>query len=248
MGTPDISVPFLEYLYKKNENIIVFTQKDKIRKRGKKLQPTPVKQFAIENNIPVFTDSIKSKNSFEIISNFSPDLFLVVAYGQILPARILNLPKIPINVHFSLLPKYRGPIPVNAALLNGDKTTGTTLMFMDKGMDTGDIIAKKEIEISKNDNATTLFSKLVNLSLKLLDENWIYLKNNNIKKEKQNGIPVYTKLLSKNDLLLDWNQKAENIVNKIRAFAENPGVKTSFRNKNIIILKASVVETQGDVG
>ncbi len=249
MGSPDISVPFLEFLHKKNENIIVFSQKDKVRKRGKKLVPTPVKQFALDKNIPVFTDSIKSKKSFEVISDFKPDLFLVVAYGQILPERILSLPKIaPVNVHFSLLPKYRGPIPVNASLLNGDKKTGTTLMFMDKGMDTGDILAMSELEISITDNATTLFKKLVDLSLDLLEENWSAFKNNDFNRKKQTGEATYTKLIEKDDLILDWNQKAVDIVNKIRAFSEIPGVKTSFRDKNIILIKASVSEEIGKIG
>lgn len=250
MGSPEISVPFLKFLARKNAEIIVFTQKDKIRGRGNKLVQTPVKSWAVENNIAVYDVSAKSQKAFEIISEFKPDLFLVVAYGQILPERLLALPAIaPINVHFSLLPSYRGATPVNTALLEGVKETGTTLMFMNKDMDAGDIIYSAKTAVDDNDNATALFEKLTAISLELLDINWENIISGKIERTIQSGEITYTKMIVKDDLIIDWSGDCRVIHNKIRAFNYEPGVKTGFHGKGLSILEAAVCpENSGEAG
>ena len=253
MGSPEISVPFLELIHKKNCEIIVFTQKDKVRKRGKKLVPTPVKSRAIELDIPVHTVSAKSKKAFEIISEFSPDITFVVAYGQILPDRILNASRLyPLNVHFSLLPKYRGATPVNTALLNGDKTTGTTLMVMDSELDTGDIVYQDKTEIEVTDNASTLFVKLIDQSIKIVNDNWEHISKGTIPRTPQPEDATYTKLIDKKDLILDMSLDGYEVINRIRAYNFDPGVKTSFREKPLFIEKAELLSEasgpQGTIG
>ena len=250
MGSPEISIPFLEFIHEKKCEILVFSQKDKVRKRGKKLVPTPVKSRALELNIPVHTVSAKSQKAFDIINDFSPDIIFVVAYGQILPDRILNAAKLyPLNVHFSLLPKYRGATPVNTSLLGGDDLTGTTLMVMDKELDTGDIIYQEECNIIKDDNATSLFEKLINISVKMIRDNWDDIITGKISRTPQPEGATYTKLIEKNDLLLDLNSDAEKINNKIRAFTIDPGVKTNFRGNPLFIEKAELIaDTSGNPG
>ena len=191
--------------------------------------------------IPVYTVSSKSKEAFEIISNFSPDIIFVVAYGQILPKRILNIAKLyPLNIHFSLLPHYRGATPVNTSLLNGDSETGTTLMIMDEKLDSGDILYQKPCPLTDEDNASTLFEKLTNLSIKILEENWQEITKGCKKRIKQSENVTYTKLINKSDLKLDFSENAQGIFNKIRAFTMEPGVKTIFRGNTLFIEKASL--------
>ncbi|MGI6394709.1 MAG: methionyl-tRNA formyltransferase [bacterium] len=243
MGSPEISVPFLEFVSSKATKLIVFTQKDKVRKRGKSLEPTAVKKKALELGLPVFTNLAKSDATFEIVGNFAPDIIFVVAYGQILPKRILESAKIyPLNVHFSLLPKYRGATPVNSALLNGDLETGSTLMVMDEGLDTGDILLVEKCGIDKDDNATSLFKKLISLSIEMVEKNWENICKTNIKRVPQTGIPTLTKLIKKEDLTLDFSQDALAIHNKIRAFNYSPGVKTTFRGNALTIEKGEFVK------
>ena len=243
MGSPEISVPFLDFCVKKSKEIIVFSQKDKIRGRGKKLEPTPVKKRAMELGLEVHTLWSKSEKAFEIIKEFSPDILFVVAYGQILPKRILDLPKLyPLNVHFSLLPKYRGSTPVNTALLNGDTVSGTSVMVMDEELDSGDVILSGECAVSESDNATTLFEKLTDLSLNLLEKNWENIENRNVVRVPQSGEPVFTKMIQKSDMWLDFNDDAQKIFNKIRALTCEPGVRAIFRNNILGIEKAEFVE------
>ena len=243
MGSPEISVPFLDFCVKKSNEIIVFSQKDKIRGRGKKLEPTPVKKRAMELGLEVHILWSKSEKAFEIIKEFSPDILFVVAYGQILPKRILDLPKLyPLNVHFSLLPKYRGSTPVNTALLNGDTVSGTSVMVMDEELDSGDVILSGECAVSESDNATTLFEKLTDLSLNLLEKNWENIENRNVVRVPQSGEPVFTKMIQKSDMWLDFNDDAQKIFNKIRALTCEPGVRAIFRNNILGIEKAEFVE------
>lgn len=237
MGTPDISVPFLDFLIKNNIETIVFTQKDKVRKRGRKLQPSPVKARALELNIPVYDCSIKSIKAFDIISDFDPDIYLVVAYGQILPKRILDIPKVPVNIHFSMLPAYRGSTPVNTTLLHGEKSAGTTIMYMDEGLDTGDVIVQKSVVLEGTENASSLFKLLTNISLDLLEQNINLILDDKFIRRPQSGDISYTKLIEKRDLIIDFCLDSFNVYNMIRAYNDNPGVKTFFRNKILMIEK-----------
>ena len=246
MGSPEISVPFLDFCVSKNAEIIVFSQKDKIRGRGKKLEPTPVKKRALELGLEVHTLWSKSEKAFEIIKNFEPDILFVVAYGQILPKRILDIPKLyPLNVHFSLLPKYRGSTPVNTALLNGDAVSGTSIMVMDEELDSGDVILSAECAVTESDNATTLFEKLTNLSLELLDKNWEKIANGKVERIPQQGEPVFTKMIQKSDMWLDFDSDAKVLFNKIRALTKEPGVRALFRGNIVGIEKAEFVENCG---
>lgn len=239
MGSPEISVPFLDFCAGKADELIVFSQKDKIRGRGKKLEPTPVKKRALELGLEVRTLWSKSEKACEIIKEFAPDILFVVAYGQILPKRLLEIPKLyPLNVHFSLLPKYRGSTPVNTALLNGDAVSGTSVMVMDEELDSGDIILSAECPVDENDNATTLFEKLTALSLDLLEKNWEKIENGDVRRVPQQGEPVFTKMIQKSDMWLDFDCDARVLFNKIRALTYEPGVRTIFRNNILGIEKA----------
>lgn len=243
MGSPDISVPFLDFIVSKNAEIIIFTQPDKIRKRGKTLEPTPVKKRGVELGIPVYTLLAKSDEAFEIIKDFSPDIIFVVAFGQILPKRILESALLyPLNVHFSLLPKYRGATPLNTAILNGDDETGTSIMIMDEGLDTGDVVFSVNCPIAFNDNASELFEKLIKLSLHILKENWQTISVGDVTATPQTGNPVKTKLIKKDDMKLDFSDSGINIHNKIRALNYSPGTRTMFRNNILMIEKAEYVE------
>ncbi len=246
MGSPEISVPFLNFCAEKTDEIIVFTQKDKIRGRGKKLEPTPVKKRALELGLEVHTLWSKSEKAFEIMKNFASDLLFVVAYGQILPKRILDIPKLyPLNVHFSLLPKYRGSTPVNTALLNGDAVSGTSVMVMDEELDSGDVVLSADCAVSENDNATSLFEKLTNLSLELLEKNWEKIEKGTLERVPQQGEPVFTNMIQKSDMWLDFRCDARVLFNKIRALTYEPGVRAIFRGNIIGIEKAEFVKNCG---
>ncbi len=236
MGSPECAVPFLDLAHRKEANLIVFTRKDKVRCRGGKLSQTPVKKRALELGLPVYELSMKNDEAHRVIADFRPDLYLVVAYGQILPQRILSLPKIvPLNVHFSLLPKYRGPIPVQAAVQSGDDTTGTTVMVMDKELDTGDIIYQEPLSIAPEETAAKLFGRLIDLSVDLLDRNWDDLTAGRFTRTPQTGEASYTKLIRKEDLVVDWTRHALELHRMIRAFAFNPGVRARFRDKLLLV-------------
>jgi len=251
MGSPEISLPFLDFLYKKESICAVFTQPDKIRARGKKPLPTPVSIRADELGIPVYKCSVKSPEAFEIMNTIKPDILFVVAYGQIVPRPVLNIPELyPLNVHFSLLPQYRGATPVNTSLLEGKEKTGTTIMIMDEGLDTGKILLKAECPVSRDDNATSLFEKLIGISLDLLEENWGKICSGELKATPQNNEEAtYTKLIKKEDLILDFKDNSNNLNNRIRAFNFEPGTKTFFRGKTLFIEKAeSLSEINGNPG
>ncbi len=250
MGSPEISVPFLDFCAGRADEIIVFSQKDKIRGRGKKLEPTPVKKRAVELGLEVHTLWSKSEKAFEIMKNFAPDLLFVVAYGQILPKRILDIPKLyPLNVHFSLLPKYRGSTPVNTALLNGDAVSGTSVMVMDEELDSGDVILSAECAVEESDNATTLFEKLTKLSLDLLEKNWEKIEKGTVNRVPQKGEPVFTNMIQKSDMWLDFESDARMLFNKIRALTCEPGVRAIFRGNIVGIEKAEFVpQSSGNPG
>ncbi len=239
MGSPEIAVPFLDFTHRKGAELLVVTQKDKVRSRGCKTCGTPVKARAETLGLTVYDGPIKTETAREMLAGFSPDLFFVVAYGKILPKHILEIPKIaPVNVHFSMLPKYRGATPVNSVLLQGETGTGTTLMRMDEGLDTGDILWQRGFAIEPNDNATTLFTRLISLSLDLLEEHWESLITGRFNPVKQTGESSTTTIIKKEDLILDWTQDAVSIINRIRAFNMLPGVKTNLRGARLFIGQA----------
>ena len=206
MGTPDFAVPSLEALIENYDVVGIITQPDSRSGRGNKLRPTPVKIVGEKNNISVYLgEKIKDSEFVKKLKEIDADLFVVTAYGQLLSKEILDMPKYgSINVHGSLLPKYRGAAPVQEAILNGDKTTGITIMQMDEGLDTGDILLKKEIAIEDSDTGGILHDKLMNLGATALIEALELLKEGKIEPEKQDDTKSsYVSLIDKSSGLID---------------------------------------------
>ncbi len=248
MGTPEIAVPTLKKLVENNFEIpLVMCQPDKPKGRGKKMLPPPVKVAAEELGIDVYQPlSLKNnKEAVEKLKSLEPDFFVVVAYGKILPPEILEIPKkAPVNVHFSLLPKYRGAAPVNWAIINGEKETGVTTMVMAEGLDTGDMLLKSITPIDKK-STLELSEELSETGAELLIET---LNNfDNIVPEKQNDDESsYAPLMKKEDGLIDWAQDADIIERKIRGFNPWPSAFTILNGKKIKIFKADVIKSNSN--
>jgi methionyl-tRNA formyltransferase len=247
MGTPQIAVSILETLYKSPnfEVVLVVTEPDKPAGHNTFPVASPVKKFALSNNLKIL-QPIKIIEIKKELTASGAKIALVTAYGQIIPAEILNIFKYGIlNVHFSLLPKYRGASPIQYALLNGDKITGTTLMVMDEKMDTGKILAQKELKIEPDDDFEILSQKLTKISSEILEQNILDYINGKLKPASQdNSKATYTKLLKKENGLIDWTKKASEIANQIRAFSVWPKSYTYLNNKRIIIKKAQSSTTE----
>lgn len=220
MGTPDFAVPTLKRLIEEHEVVGVFTQPDKPKGRGQKMQYTPVKELALQHNIPVYQPKSirKEKEYIDILKKLSPDVGVVVAFGQILPKEVLDIPKYGcINVHASLLPKLRGAAPINWSIINGDNVTGITTMQMDVGLDTGDMLLKEEVEILDTDTAGTLHDKLMVVGAELLIKTLKAIEDGSIKPEKQDdSLSSYAPMLNKELGHIDWNKDAREVFNLIR--------------------------------
>ncbi len=247
MGTPEFAVPSLEELYKEFEIIGVITQPDKPAGRGQKLTPPPVKVLAQRLGIPVYQPE-KIKPFTEKIREMKPDCIVVVAYGKILPKEILEIPPYKvINLHASLLPKYRGPAPIQRALMSGERKTGNTVMLVNERMDAGDILSQEEIEIEEDDNFYTLSEKLAKRGAKLLKETLKGWFEGRIKPVPQNeDEATYAPYIQKEEFRICWKASAESIRNRIRGLY--PNAYTFFGEKRIKILKAKVVERTGEPG
>lgn len=252
MGTPDFAVPTLKKLIdKKYEVVSVFTQPDKPKGRGHKMQFPPVKELALENNIEVFQPTtLKDEAVVNLIKEQNPEVIVVAAYGKILPESILNIPKYGcINVHGSLLPKYRGAAPIQWSVLNGDKVTGVTTMYMGKGLDTGDMLLKKEVEILPDETAGELFDRLSVIGADLLTDTLDALVNNTVTPQKQDEnessyAPMITKALSP----IDWNESALEIHNQVRGLNPWPCASSHFGEKAIKIHRTKVIDGKGQTG
>ena len=247
MGTPDFAAKSLESIYNKGHNIIaVITNPDRPKGRGMKMIPTPVKEFAQEKNIPVYQPE-KIKENTEILGllkSLNPDVICVVAYGKILPKEILEVPKFGcINVHASLLPKYRGAAPIQWAILNGDKTTGVTTMFMDVGMDTGDIILKKETSIGENETTGELWDRLAILGGKLLLETLEKIENGTYTRTKQDNEFTLAPMLNKEMAKINWEQKtAAEIKNLVRGLNPIMGAYTTLEGKKVKFWRVDIIK------
>lgn len=247
MGTPDFAKESLEKIYNEKHNILaVVTNIDKKQGRGMKISYTPVKEFALEKDIKIFQpQKVRNDNEFiEEIKKLNPDVIVVVAYGKILPKELLDIPKYGcINVHGSLLPKYRGAAPIQWAVLNGDKITGITTMFMDEGMDTGDMILKEEVEIGANETTGELWDRLsiigADLLVKTLDE----IKNSTVKREKQPKEFTHAPMLSKDMAKIDWStMTAQKIHNLVRGLNPIMGAYSTLNGKKIKFWKTEVLD------
>ncbi len=253
MGTPDFAVPVLKELINKHTVTAVISQPDKPKGRGKKLQPTPVKALAEENNIPVYQpDRIKNEEFVDFLKGIEADIFVVVAYGQILSQEILDIPKYGcINVHGSLLPKYRGAAPIQWSIINGESKTGVTIMYMVKALDSGDMILKKEIEIDDEDTYETLHDKMAPLGANALIEALELIEMGNVNAEKQDdSLTCYASMITKDMGLIDWNKTSREIRNKIRGFNPVPAAYTHYKDDVIKIFKADIIDgyENGDCG
>jgi len=250
MGTPDFAVPSLEKLIEAGFKVpLVITQPDKPAGRGKKLKAPPVKLKAQEHGIPVCQpEKLKDNRQLqELLKEIEPDLVVVAAYGKILPDWLLKLPKRgTVNVHASLLPKYRGASPIQAALLNGEKETGVTLMEVVPELDAGPIIAQRKVKIEPTDNAQTLHDKLSRLGAQLLVETLPDYLNGRVTPAPQNEEEAtYCPKITKEMGRIDWNLKAEEIFNRVRAFTPWPSAYCFYRGKRIKLTEVEPVEFEG---
>jgi methionyl-tRNA formyltransferase len=242
-GTPQFAVPSLRALIENKEDVaLVVSQPDKAKGRGHVFSSPPVKDLALSYGIKVLQPpKVKDTNLFEELQSISPEFIVVVAYGKILPKEILYIPKMGcINVHASLLPKYRGAAPIQWALINGDKITGITTILMDEGLDTGDILLQSKIDIRDEDNFITLSERLSKLGASLLIETIRGIRRGEIKPKKQDGEASYAPPFKKEDGRIDWNKSAESIVNLVRALNPWPSTYCYFNGERIKILKARV--------
>ena len=252
MGTPEFAVPSLEALKDKVELITVVTQPDRPRGRGHKLLPSPVKVWALDNSIPILQpERIKTDEFTSKLEELKPDLIVVVAFGQILSQRILDLPKYGcINVHASLLPRYRGAAPIEWSLINGETKTGVTTMMMDAGLDTGDMLVKREIAIDEDMILPELREKLMILGSEALIETIDKLIAGTLTREKQdNTISNYAPMLTKETGLIDWNKSAREIHNLIRglyggAYTIIDGQKYKIWRTKLVDDKLEILEIQ----
>jgi len=236
-GTPSFAVPSLTALLQSGEEVIaVVTQPDKRKGRGRVSSPSPVKELAIDREIKVLHPvNIKDSLFLNGLSKIMPEIIVVVAYGKILPVQILRLPLYGcINVHASLLPKYRGAAPIQWAIINGEKKTGITTMLMDEGLDTGDILLQEETEISSDDNAETLSKRLAEIGASLL-----------IKTIPQKGATSYAPPLKKEDGKLNWSKTASEIFNFVRGMYPWPCAYCYLNKERIKITKVKVLEGSG---
>ena len=245
MGTPDFAEESLKSIDKAGFNILgVVTNPDKPKGRGMKMVSSPVKEYALEKNIPVY-QPIKVRNNPEFIEEvkkMNPDVICVVAYGKILPGELLKIPKLGcINVHGSLLPKYRGAAPIQWAVLNGDKKTGITTMYMDVGMDTGDMILKKEVDIGDNETTGELWDKLAKIGGELLVETLNKIEDGTAPREKQGENFTMAPMLNKEMSKIDWdNQSAIEIKDLVRGLNPIMGAYCYFNDKKIKFWKVDI--------
>lgn len=246
-GTPEFAIPSLTALFQSEEEVIaVVTQPDKIKGRSHISSP-PVKKFALDRKVRILQPvHINNPLFIEELSALMPDIIVVVAYGKILSTQILRLPRHGcINVHASLLPKYRGAAPIQWAIMNGEKKTGVTTMFMDEGLDTGDILLQEEVEIADHDNADTLSKRLADTGASLLLKSIKGLEMGHIKPFPQIGTPSYAPPLKKEDGRLDWSKTAIEIFNLVRALYPWPSAYCYLNKERIKIIKVKVLEGSG---
>ena len=248
MGTPDFAVPSLNALIEAGHEICgVFTQPDKPKNRGMKLQPPPVKEYALTQNLPIYQPvTLKDGEARSILTGLNPELIVVAAYGRILPPDILALPRLGcVNVHSSLLPKYRGAAPINWAILNGEDETGVTIMYMAEGLDTGDILAQEPTPIDRNENAPMLFERLAKLGADLLVRVVADLDAGTAHAVAQDGNrSSYAPMLSRELSPMDWNKSARQLHDQVRGLYPWPAATAVFDGIRCKILRTALSDAQ----
>jgi methionyl-tRNA formyltransferase len=245
MGTPDFAVPCLQSILDAGHEVCgVFTQPDKPKGRKFTLTPPPVKVLALENNLSVFQPvTLRNEEAAELVKSLHPDCLVVVAYGKLLPKEILDIPqKGCINVHASLLPKYRGAAPIQWSVINGEKITGITTMYMAEGLDTGDILLKAETEIGPNETAGELHDRMAQMGAKLIVETLQQVNAGTIKSIPQcDEDATYVSILKKELSKIDWSCPAQQIHNLVRGLSPWPVASTTYHDKLLKIHKSAVV-------
>ena len=243
MGTPSFAVPVLNKLIENTNVIMVVCQPDKEKDRKGNIVFPKTKELALANNIEVY-QPIKVKKEYQKIIDSNPDIIITCAYGQIIPEELLNCPKYGcINVHGSLLPKLRGGAPIHHAIINGDKITGITIMYMDKKMDSGDIISQREVEILNEDNLDSLYSKMSEVGANLLIETLPKIlegTNDRIKQDESKVTFGYN--ITKEEEIIDFNDNAINVFNKVRGLDSIPGASCYLDGKRVKIYKVIVTD------
>jgi methionyl-tRNA formyltransferase len=246
MGTPEFALPSLKVLIDKGENVVcVVTQPDRAKGRGRRVLPPPVKELALQASLPVLQpEHIKNDDFHAVMREFKPDIIVLTAYGKILPGNIINLPPLgTINVHGSLLPRYRGAAPIQWALINAETETGVTIMQMDEGIDTGDILMQEKIPISAGDTAGTLSVKLAELGGAALGKALDLLRQDKLKPLKQDEKQAsLAPLLKKEDGLVDWSQSAARISALIQGLDPWPTTYTTLSGKRLRLFSPEVVD------
>lgn len=248
MGTPEFAIPSLKAVSQNTDLKLIFTKEDKRNARGNKIIYSPVKQFGLDNNIEVIQPKrMKDEEVIDKIKEVNPDLIVVVAYGKILPKEIIDIPKYGIiNVHSSLLPKYRGASPIHSAILNGDKESGVSIMYIEEGLDSGDVILKETCEITEDDTLGTLHDRLKELGAIGLEKALKLIEVGEVKAEKQDDSKAtFVKPITKEQAKIDWNNTKEVIFNQIRGLNPFPGAYThNEKNENIKIYKSEKLEKE----
>ncbi len=252
MGTPDIAKEVLQALIDSHHTVsAVISQPDKPQGRHKELLPTPVKEIALKNKIEVYQpQTLKDGEILPFLERINPDIIVVTAYGKILPEYVLNYPKYRcINVHASLLPRYRGAAPIQRAIIDGEKETGVTIMYMEKGLDTGDMILQGKVSIEQTDNAQTLHDKLAKIGAKTLLEALELIENDKVNAVKQDdSLSNYAKMLTKEEGNINWNDTSENIYNLIRGLNPWPMAYSYLNGARFIVFSAKKGIKQGKSG
>ncbi|KPI50734.1 methionyl-tRNA formyltransferase [Clostridioides difficile] len=252
MGTPDIAVPCLQKIIDEKYEILgVVTQPDKPKGRGKKLGMSPVKELAIGNNIPVYQPiKARDKEFIDIMKSLNPDVIVVVAFGQILPKEILEIPRLGcINVHVSLLPKYRGAAPINWVIINGEEKTGVTTMYMDEGLDTGDMILKTEVNLDENITAGELHDKMMNIGAETLKETLKLIEEGTAPREVQNHEEFsYAPIMNKSLGNIDFSKSAREIHNLVRGVNPWPSAYTTYNGVTMKVWKTKVLNEKSTKG
>jgi len=246
MGTPEFALPTLKALHHSSHSVLsIITQPDKPKGRGQKLIVSPIKQYALDSNLPILQPKTVNDPEFiDLLKQKQPDIIIVIAFGQILSEAFLKIPKnFCINLHSSLLPKYRGAAPIHRSILNGDTRTGVTSMIMDKGMDTGDILLMEETQIHETDNAQTLHDTLSEMGGALVIETLRRLEENTLLPIPQDhNQATYAPKLKKEEGLINWEQPATTLLNQVRGLTPWPGTYTLLNKKRLRILKVQVAE------
>lgn len=249
MGTPEFALPTLQGLLAAGVNLVgVYTQPDRPKGRGKKLAASPVKEFALAHQLPVFQpERLRRPEAVEELRRLNPDLVVVVAYGQILPRSVLEIPRFScINVHASLLPKYRGAAPINKAIVDGEKETGVTTMLMDVGLDTGAMLVKRRTPIGPDETAGEVHDRLAQLGREAMTETLQRLCAGELTPQSQDdAASTYAPMMSKEDGLIDWRRSARQIHNQVRGLDPWPGAYSYLDGQVLKIARTGVVEQAG---